>query len=284
MINNYIFESLKISNVKTVDELENALREMSQKIILSALSKTSFFNYAAFYGGTCLRVFHGLNRYSEDLDFTFIKDIDKFNMGEYIEYAKITLKSYGIDASVYTKDEYDTGEIRRRYIKFPYYDLAREYLGNVSMNKEKMISIKVEVSSIFINGATLEWNMLNIQGLSSILCLDYPSLFAGKINAILTREWRKRVKGRDYYDYIFYLSHGVSINIEYLKNKLCYSTKEDTSGFDIDKIKSLLKERFEDVSIDSILLDITPFVVDSGDLSFLSNDFLIKSLELLKAK
>ena len=284
MINNYIFESLRIANVKTVDELENALREISQKIILSALSKTSFFNYAAFYGGTCLRVFHGLKRYSEDLDFTFIKEIDKFNIGEYIEFCKTTLKSYGIDASIYTKDEYDVGEIRRRYIKFPYYDLAREYLGNVSMNKEKMISIKVEVSSIFIKGATLEWNMLNIQGLSSVLCLDYSSLFAGKINAILTRTWREREKGRDYYDYIFYLSHGVSINIEYLRNKLSYSTKEDTTSFGIDKIRFLLKERFEKVSIDSILLDVKPFVIDDEDLIFLSNDFLIKSLELLKEK
>ena len=282
MINNYILESLKISNVKTTVDLENTLRELSQKIILSALSKTNFFSYASFYGGTCLRLFHGLNRYSEDLDFSFIKDTKSFSLGEYVLFCKNTLNSYGIDASIYTKDEYDVGEVRRRYIRFPYYDIAKEYFGNVSMNKERVISIKIEVSSIFIDGATYEWNMLNIQGLSNVLCMDCPSLFAGKLNAILTRKWKERVKGRDYYDYVFYLSHNIKFNLNYLKNKLKYSLEVDTSTYDLGKIKELLRERFMEVNSSNIINDVMPFIIDEEDFSYINNDVLIKSLELLR--
>ena len=111
MINNYILESLKINNPKNIIEFENILREISQKIILYALSQTSFFKNAAFYGGTCLRIFHGLDRFSEDLDFQVISDDVKLDFDQYISKCINVLESYGLKSMAYSKPEYDVGEV-----------------------------------------------------------------------------------------------------------------------------------------------------------------------------
>ena len=105
------------------------------------------------------------------------------------------LESYGLKASIYSKKEYDEGEIRRRYIKIPYYDLANEYFEKISMNKEKVISVKIEISTKYIPGANYEMNLLTSPVFSMIYSFDYSSLFSGKLNALLTRNWRERTKG-----------------------------------------------------------------------------------------
>ena len=104
-----------------LNEFENVLREISQKIILYALSQTSFFKNAAFYGGTCLRIFHNLDRFSEDLDFQVISEDYKLDFDQYMSKCINVLESYGLKATVYTKPDYDKGEVRRRYIKISHY-------------------------------------------------------------------------------------------------------------------------------------------------------------------
>ena len=282
MINNYILESLKLNNPKNLNEFENALREISQKIILYALSQTSFFKNAAFYGGTCLRIFHNLDRFSEDLDFQVISEDFKLDFEQYMFKCINVLESYGLKATVYTKPDYDIGEVRRRYIKISHYDLANEYFGKISMNKEKLISIKIEVSTKYIPGAKYEMKLLNSPIFSNIYCFDYSSLFAGKLNALLTRNWRERTKGRDYYDYMFYLSHNVKFNLEYLKNKLKYSLDKDTSNYTIDDIKALLKIKFEESDFDSIKADIIPFVNADYNINNIDKDMFINSIEYLE--
>ena len=200
MINNYILESLKMNNPKNLIEFENVLREISQKIILYALSQTSFFKNVAFYGGTCLRLFHNLDRFSEDLDFQVTSKNYKLDFDLYMSKCVSVLESYGLKSIVYFKPNYDNGEVRRRYIKISHYDIANEYFDKISMNKDKLVSIKIEVSTIYIPGANYEIKLLNSPMFSNIYCFDYESLFAGKLNALLTRSWRERIKGRDYYD------------------------------------------------------------------------------------
>ena len=282
MINNYILESLKLNNPKNLNEFENVLREISQKIILYALSQTSFFKNAAFYGGTCLRIFHNLDRFSEDLDFQVIREDYKLDFDQYMSKCINVLESYGLKATVYTKPDYDNGEVRRRYIKISYYDLANEYFGIISMNKEKLVSIKIEVSTKFIPGAKYEMKLLNSPMFSNIYCFDYSSLFAGKLNALITRNWRERTKGRDYFDYMFYLSHNVKFNLEYLKNKLKYSLNKDTSRFTNDNIKELLKNKFEESNFESLKADIIPFVEPNYNINNIDKNMFINSIEYLE--
>ena len=284
MINNYILESLKLNNPKNLNEFENVLREISQKIILYALSGTSFFKNAAFYGGTCLRIFHNLARFSEDLDFQVISEDFKLDFEQYMSKCINVLESYGLKSTVFTKPDYDIGEVRRRYIKISHYDLANEYFGKISMNKEKLISIKIEVSTKYIPGAKYEMKLLNSPMFSNVYCFDYSSLFAGKLNALLTRNWRERTKGRDYFDYMFYLSHNVKFNLEYLKNKLKYSLDKDTSNYTISDIKALLKLKFEESDFDSLKADIIPFVKADYNLNNIDKVMFINSIEYIECE
>ena len=281
MVNNYILESLKLSNPKNIYEFENALREISQKIILYALAQTSFFKNVAFYGGTCLRIFHGLDRFSEDLDFQVISEDYKLDFDQYMSKCITVLESYGLKSIVYSKSDYDSGEVRRRYIKISHYDIASEYFGKINMNKEKLLSIKIEVSTVFIPGAKYEMKLLNSPMFSNIYCFNYESLFAGKLNALITRNWRERTKGRDYYDYMFYVSHNIKINLDYLKNKLKYSLNKDTSDYTIDDIKELLKGKFEQTDFNSLKSDIIPFVNTDYNIDNLNKEMFISSLEYL---
>lgn len=283
MINNFILESLKISNPKNLNEFENALREICQKIILYALAQTSFFKNVAFYGGTCLRIFHGLDRFSEDLDFQVISDAYKLDFDQYMSKCINVLESYGLKPMVYSKSEYDTGEVRRRYIKISHYDIANEYFGKISMNKEKLVSIKIEVSTLYIPGAKYEMKLLNAPIFANIYCFNYESLFAGKLHALITRNWRERTKGRDYFDYMFYISHNIKFNLEYLKNKLQHSLNKDTSSYTVDNIKCLLKEKFEQSDFNSLKLDIIPFINTNYDINNINKEMFISSIEYLEA-
>ena len=284
MINNYILESLKINNPKNLNEFENVLREISQKIILYALSQTSFFKNVAFYGGTCLRIFHNLDRFSEDLDFQVISEEYKLDFEQYMSKCINVLESYGLNSTVYSKPDYDNGEVRRRYIKISHYDIANEYLGKISMNKEKIVSIKIEVSTKYIAGAKYKMELLNSPMFSNIYCFDYGSLFAGKLNALLTRNWRERTKGRDYFDYMFYLSYNVKFNLDYLKNKLSFSLDKDTSNYTIDDIKELLKLKFEESNFEAIKADIIPFVNADYNINNIDKDMFINSISYLECE
>ena len=284
MINNYILESFKINNPKNLIEFENVLREISQKIILYALSQTSFFKNVAFYGGTCLRIFHNLDRFSEDLDFQVISENYNLRLDEYMTKCLNVLESYGLKSTIYSKPEYDTGEVRRRYIKIAHYDIANEYFGKISMNKEKLVSIKIEISTKYIPGAKYEMNLLNSPMFSNIYCFDYASLFAGKLNALITRNWRERTKGRDYFDYMFYISHNVKFNLEYLKSKLEYSLGKDTSLFDINDIKQLLSNKFEESDFNSIKKDIIPFINNEFNIETFNKDMFINSIKYLECE
>ena len=284
MINNYILESLKLNNSKNINDFENTLRESAQKIILYALAQTSFFKNAAFYGGTCLRIFHGLDRFSEDLDFQVTKKESSIDLDLHMSKCVTMLESYGLKAITYSKPNYDEGEVKRRYIKISYYDIANEYFGKVSVNKEKLLSIKIEVSSSFIPGAKYEMKLLNSPLFSNIYCFSYESLFAGKLNALLTRNWRERTKGRDYFDFVFYISHNIKFNLNYLKNKLNYSLNIDTSNYTINNIKELLKEKFEQTDFSLIKNDIIPFVDAGYNTDIFDKEKFIKSLEYLEAE
>ena len=284
MINKHILESLKINNPKNLVEFENALREISQRIILYALSETSFFKNVAFYGGTCLRIFHGLDRFSEDLDFQVTTENYNLKLDEYMSKCKNMLESYGLKASIYSKKEYDEGEIRRRYIKIPYYDLANEYFEKISTNKEKVISVKIEISTKYIPGANYEMNLLTSPVFSMIYSFDYSSLFSGKLNALLTRNWRERTKGRDYYDYMFYISHNIKFNLDYLKNKLNSSLNIDTSTYTLDIIKNLLKVKFESSDFESIKNDIIPFIDKEYNIDSIDKNMFISSIKYLECE
>lgn len=281
MINNYVLESLKQNNVNDALSFENVLRELAQKMLLYALSRTSFFKKAVFYGGTCLRIFHNLQRFSEDLDFTVVEELKDFSWEDYIPTCVRTLESYGFEVEISTKPEYDEGEVRRRYVKIHCYEMAKEYFGREVFHKDKKLSIKMEISTWFVEGANYSVETLYAPMISNILCYDMPTLFAGKLGAVMNRAWKGRVKGRDFYDYIFYITLGVKYNSDYLKNKCSQSLEINANEVTDEWIRKRLLERFESLDYKQLNEDIMPFV-DANDLiGEINKDMLVSTLKVL---
>jgi hypothetical protein len=201
---------------KTAVEEENAIREISQEIVLSALSRAGFFNRAAFQGGTCLRILYGMERFSEDLDFSLSAPDDSFNLNTYLDTARMELKQYGFDFSTGGKNN-KKNTVKKEFFKdgtivkllvFKYLKPGKD---------TRKISIKIEVDSNPPAGAGFEVKYLDYPFAFEARLLDMPSLFAGKSHALLCREY---VKGRDWYDFSWYISRKTRINYEMLSSAI----------------------------------------------------------------
>lgn len=277
MYNELFKQELDKYDVKDIITLQLALREIGQKIILSGLSNSGAFDHISFYGGTCLRIFHGLKRYSEDLDFALL-DGSSFSLAETEPYIKQAFNDLGIKCEITSKDGYDSGFVMRRYVKFLFMDTIRDYYSNskIVVNPDANISIKVEVDKGEYGDYRNEYLDLDFPKHVKIRSFDMSSLFASKIPAILFRNWKTRVKGRDFYDYLFYINNSTPINIDFLRFKL------NNYNLDLNKIKEMLLDRFNAVNYKLAKEDILPFVSNVKDIENWKKETFIETLKLVK--
>ena len=226
-MNNIITQMLAKYEIKNVDDEINALKEIIQEIVLSGLSRGSFFDVAAFYGGTALRIFHHLDRFSEDLDFALIEANSDFQLSTYFPYIEKELKAYGLNLEVSTKEKINESNITSVVVRGDTLEHILKFFPNDENNQYnhlfKKIKIKFEVDINPPSGANYEYKYKLLPSPHQIRIYDMSSLFAGKIHAILCRNWKIRVKGRDLYDYVFFLANHTSVNLELIKNKLIAS-------------------------------------------------------------
>lgn len=282
-----IEEVINQYNPNTIEELKAALREVLQSIVLIGLSRGGFFNKASFYGGTALRIFYGLNRYSEDLDFT-LKEKDKnFNLEPYLKYVKEVALSYGLELEVTTKIKQVDTPIESAFAKLNTYQtfINLKFDANMSnrLHKDEVIKVKFEVDCNPALGFKTESRWVDLPEFASISVLDESSLFAGKLHAILCRTYKNNVKGRDYYDFLFYISKRVSPNLEYLKNKLIDTGKiNEDDDFNIEILKEMLLEKFNSIDFNQVKIDASKFLFKNEDLSFYSKELFIDMLNRLK--
>ncbi|MCR4874995.1 MAG: nucleotidyl transferase AbiEii/AbiGii toxin family protein [Clostridia bacterium] len=270
-----ILESYKISDI---EDVRSAIREVAQKLILVGLSRAKFFNHVAFYGGTCLRMFHKLDRFSEDLDFTLIdEDIKDDFVDIACESAKRELLSYGIEAEITKKENTFNANMIRRFFKITTKTIINDYFeGMYACHHEDKISIKLEIDSdkALQQGAKFETQIITNPDFAVIKTFDISSLFAGKLGAVLNRNWKTRVKGRDFYDFLFYISNNVTPNLAYL------SAKEDIP-FDINSLKIALREKFEEVDFDQAKKDVIGFVRTDRFMEAWSKELFLKTIDLI---
>lgn len=211
-MNEIITERLLEYKITTAEEELNALKEITQEIILYALSKTGFFEQAHFLGGTALRIVHGLNRFSEDLDFSTNKVNNKFQFDDYMDEVLLTLKQYGLEMKV--KKTKDDSFVKARELKE---DSDKWTLSFPSSKQLKKVIIKLEIDTNPPAGA-LETNAnLDFPILHRVKVGTMETLFAGKIHALLCRNF---MKGRDWYDFLWYVKNKTNINYDQLKNAL----------------------------------------------------------------
>ena len=285
-MNNVIENMLSKYDIKNKTDETNAMKEIIQEIVLCGLSRGGFFDVAAFYGGTALRIFYGLNRFSEDLDFALLEPNKEFDLSKYFSFIEKEVKSYGLNLTITAKQKtkesnitsaFLKGDTKEHILKF----FTNENIKNVTSLKDIKIKLKVDVNPP--SGAEYEFKYKLLPSPHQIRLYDESSLFAGKIHAVLCRGWNNRVKGRDLYDYIFYLSKNASINIELVKQKLMGSKIEGIDdSFNIIKLKNMLAEKFKQINYTEAKDDILPFIEDTDSLKLWSADFFIEITNELK--
>lgn len=283
-MNNVIEQMLSKYEIKNTNDEINALKEIIQEIVLAGLSRGDFFKEVAFYGGTALRIFYNLDRFSEDLDFALIEPNKDFDLSKYFNYIERELKSYGINLEISTKVKSIDSNITSAFLKG---NTLEHILKFFSSNEEhkydhilKNLKIKFEVDVNPPLGATYEDRYKLLPSPHQIKLYDKESLFAGKIHAILCRGWKTRTKGRDLYDYIFFLANDTKVNLELLKNKLIESNYIDKNeNLDINRVKELLVNKFNEIDYNDAKEDVKPFIKNVDCLNIWSKEFFINITE-----
>lgn len=201
---------------RSLIEEDYALREITQEVVLSSLGRSDFFEKAGFQGGSCLRIFHELNRFSEDLDFALTQREDSFSLSPYLDHLRVELADFGYDVEVQDKSKPGLA-VQKAFVKDEGLSKALTLSFRPPNGPSKKLRVKIEVDTRPPSGASYETPFLSYPAETSIRVFDLPSLFAGKIHALLCREY---IKGRDWYDFLWYTDQSISINHDLLSASL----------------------------------------------------------------
>lgn len=249
-------------------EKSNAQHEVMQQIALSGLYRGGFFDHAAFYGGTCLRIFHGLRRFSEDMDFTLTEKNDSIHLEDYFPQIIEAFKLTGRDIIIKKKDKKTFGKVESAFLK----DNTDVY--DISFQTEKTIKVKIELDTNPPLGFDTE-NLPLFKPFSFMVrCVVLPDLFAGKMHALVFRNWKTRVKGRDWYDFEWYVGNNVPLDFAHLQKRI-----SEFNGIEMSKgeFMSILKERFANTDIKLVKEDVLRFLrSDPRELDVWSNDYFLQ--------
>ncbi len=260
-------------------EAKNAVKQALQEITLCGLGRSDFYQNAAFNGGTALRIFHGLQRFSEDLDFSIDNEkIDTFVLDKYVGCINNELASLGIPATFEVDSK--SGFIQRGYIKgncreiLNCFGTEESITGRVPANE--VLKIKLEADAAALSAASYETKYLLQPYPTPVRLYDKGTLFAGKVSAVLSRSWKSRVKGRDLYDYLFYITNKYPMNLAHLESRLKNNGYlKSYQSLDKDILKQLLCERFATIDYASAKSDVSPFIRDRKVVDFWSADLFI---------
>ena len=277
-MNSTIEEMLKYYQTNNLTDKKNAMKEIIQEIVLCGLSRAGFFNRAAFYGGTALRIFYGLNRFSEDLDFSLTSPEPDFDLSSYFPVLKKEVTSWGLNVDISLKEKNTDSAIRSAFLKGNTMEHMLVFYASESLksgiSRDEVIKIKFEVDTMPPEGAGYVNKYRLLPSPYEVKMYDMPSLFAGKVHAVICRAWKQRVKGRDLYDYIFYLSRNASLNLPHLKARLVQSGAWDPEkDLSIEDTRDLLFSRFDSIDFENAKNDVRPFIRDTDSLNIWSADF-----------
>jgi len=274
-MNNLIEQRLSRYSIKTQDDEANAVKEITQEIILYALSTTKFFDHVHFCGGTALRIIYGLERFSEDLDFTLNIPDENFNFDNYMSDVLNVLKQYGLDMKI--KKAKDNTFVKKRELKK---DSEKWQLSFPSLEK---VVIKLEIDANPPEGAIYTDKILDFPILHKISIGTIETLFAGKMHALLCRDF---VKGRDWYDFLWYVKNNHAINYDLLQHALFqmgpYKGK-NIPNFDKEFVKTELSNKIENLDWSKAKSDVERFIKpeEVKSLDLWSVDLFLSRVEQL---
>lgn len=272
---------------KNKDAAEQALREIMQEICLAGLYRNGFFEKAAFYGGTCLRIFYGLNRFSEDLDFSLLEVNPDFSLQPYLDGIVTEFKATGMEVSVKEKIKTKQTNIDSAFLKSEtvWKELVLEgVIPQAGLAIQPAIKIKLEVDTAPPMGFETEEKLLIKPFSFYVKCFALPDLFAGKMHALLFRNWKQRVKGRDWYDMEWYIKKGVPLNLHHFAIRAKDSGNWKSNTITQKQFMQLLQDKINTVSFKSVRDDIVRFIPDERVLDIWSAAYFNDLVQKIKFK
>ena len=267
-MNNPFFENaLRAYQITTLKEKQNAIYEITQQVVLAGLHRGGFFDRAAFYGGTCLRLFHQLPRFSEDMDFSLLAPDEGFKFENYFQPIIDEFDSLGRKVEIKKKDKKTFGKVESAFLK----DTTDVY--NVAFQTEKTVKVKIEVDTQPPLKFQTEQKALTLPYTFMVRCFELPDLYAGKMHALVFRNWKTRVKGRDWYDFEWYVRWGVPLDFNHLQERI-----REFNGVTMSKEEFLakLKERLSTTNIEDVKADVRGFVINPHELDIWSNNYFLQ--------
>jgi predicted nucleotidyltransferase component of viral defense system len=269
------------------EEILNSLREIMQEITLAGLSRTDFFENAAFYGGTALRIFYGLDRYSEDLDFSLLKPNANFTLEPYFKAVLDEFSSLGLTVSIKAKSKTKQTAVDSAFLKAEtiWQEIVLEdIIKETGVRSNKTLKIKIEVDRMPPLNFTTEEKLLIRPYSFYVKCYTKPSLFAGKMHALLFRKWKSRVKGRDWYDLEWYVKNGTPLDVSHFLERAKQSNDWTEKYITNDQIITLLDAKINSVSFKNIKEDIVRFIPNDQGLKIWSSKYFADLIQHLKFK
>ena len=263
-------------NPKNKDEAQSALREIMQEVALAGLYRGGFFEKAAFYGGTALRIFHGLDRFSEDLDFSLLKSDSGFSLDKYLDIIQNEFQALGMQVSIKEKKKTTNTDIDSAFLKSEtiWKELVLEgIIPQSGLSQQARIKIKIEVDTVPPIGFETEEKLLLRPFSFYVKCFTLPDLFAGKIHALLFRKWKENVKGRDWYDFEWYIKKGVTMSLKHFVERAQGSGDLAEEKLTEQQFRKLLTSRISSVDMEKVKADAIRFIPDGSKLDIWSKKY-----------
>jgi predicted nucleotidyltransferase component of viral defense system len=271
-----IFENmLSRYAIRSEDDKINALHEVMQQIVLAGLYRGGFFDKAAFYGGTCLRIFYGMQRFSEDMDFSLLQTDKTFHLENYFDAIIAEFQSIGRDITITKKGKKTQTNIESAFLK------NTTEIYNLQFSTERSVRIKIEVDTQPPAGFATEHKLLMLPFSLMVRCYTLPDLYAGKIHAMLFRNWKNRVKGRDWYDFEWYVRNNIPLNFVHLHQRAIQINAVTENDFSVECFKNLLKERILKTDINIVKNDVRPFIKNPAEMDIWSTDYFLLLVDMI---
>ena len=267
-------------NCQSSQQYIHALREILQEVALLGLWRSKFFDKAAFYGGTALRILYGLDRFSEDLDFSLLEPSTDYNIANYEKALLKEIEAFGFEIRFEVRTKSKPSSVQSAFLKantrrqLLIIEAGEEIAGAIP--KGQPLKIRLEVDTDPPAGFDTQTRYLLQPIPFSVRVFTLPNLFAGKMHAILCREWKGRVKGRDWYDLVWYAANHPQLNLAHLEYRMRqtrhWTKKEAISPANFSK---LLNQRIDKLNIKQMSEEVAPFIRDTGQLAIWSKEFFV---------
>ena len=272
---NIIEQMLKKYDSQSETELINALKEIFQEITLLGLYRGGFFDKAAFYGGTSLRILYGLERFSEDLDFSLLEKNKDFNIEKYFPSVLSEFEALGIEISLNKKSKSSQTNIESAFLKndTSIHTLNIEAKGLENIHSGRKIKIKLEVDTNPPLKFQTQSKTLLLPMTFNVRTMTLPNLYAGKMHALLFRSWKTRVKGRDWFDFEWYVKNNTPLNLEHLCQRMQESGNFDKDILTKEEFTELLNNKIDILDIEQVINEVKGFVKDVRVFDFWSKEY-----------